>query len=76
MTVPTATLRSAGTCLVVELPGAAAPRPALGRRPALTTAVAQLAVVVTGPVPHNALDEPWPLTVLPTAGDGWPGTPA
>src|SRR4029077_11400890 len=28
-----------------------------------------------GPVPHNALDEPWPLTVLPTSGEGWLGTP-
>ena len=27
------------------------------------------------PVPHNALDEPWLLTVLPTSGEGWLGTP-
>jgi alpha-galactosidase len=27
-------------------------------------------------VPHSALDEPWPLTVLPGSADGWPGRPA
>ena len=26
-----------------------------------------------GPVPHSALDAPWPLTVLPGAADGWLG---
>jgi alpha-galactosidase len=26
-------------------------------------------------VPPSALDEPWPLTVLPTAADGWLGSP-
>ncbi len=34
-------------------------------------------VPLTGaPVPHNALDEPWPLTIAPNPGDGWRGTPA
>lgn len=34
-------------------------------------------VALTGmPVPHNALDEPWPLTVAPNPSDGWRGTPA
>lgn len=37
--------------------------------------VAELASIVVGPVPQNGLDEPWPLTVLPTTGDGWLGTP-
>ncbi len=37
--------------------------------------VAELAGIVVGPVPQNGLDEPWPLTVLPTTGDGWLGTP-
>ena len=26
-------------------------------------------------MPHSALDAPWPLTVLPTSGEGWLGTP-
>ena len=38
-------------------------------------AVSQLATAIGGPVPHNALDEPWRLTVLPTSGEGWLGTP-
>ena len=37
--------------------------------------VADLLLVRDRPVPHNALDEPWDLTVLPTPGDGWLGTP-
>ncbi|WP_406831953.1 alpha-galactosidase [Pedococcus sp. KACC 23699] len=76
MTVPTTTLRSAGTCLVVELPEGELPRVLHWGVDLPEAAVAELAAVVTGPVPHNALDEPWPLTVLPTAGDGWLGTPA
>ena len=76
MTVPTTTLRSAGTCLVVELPEGALPRVLHWGVDLPDAAVGQLAGVVGGPVPHNALDEPWPLTVLPTAGDGWLGTPA
>lgn len=31
---------------------------------------------LAGPVPHSALDEPWPLTTLPSPADGWLGTPA
>ncbi len=38
-------------------------------------AAADLALVTAAPVPHNALDAPWPLTVLPTSGNGWLGTP-
>jgi alpha-galactosidase len=37
--------------------------------------VADLRLLRDRPVPHNALDAPWDLTVLPTAGDGWLGTP-
>ncbi|WP_336920835.1 alpha-galactosidase [Aquipuribacter sp. SD81] len=28
------------------------------------------------PVPHSALDAPWPLTLLPSEADGWSGRPA
>jgi alpha-galactosidase len=31
---------------------------------------------LTGAVPHNGLDQPWPLTILPSPADGWLGTPA
>ncbi|GAA2739661.1 alpha-galactosidase [Pedococcus aerophilus] len=76
MSVPTTTLRSAGTCLVVELPEGELPR-VLHWGVDLPDAVTdQLAGTTTGPVPNNALDVPWPLTVLPTAADGWLGTPS
>ncbi|GIL35205.1 alpha-galactosidase [Phycicoccus sp. DTK01] len=38
-------------------------------------AAADLALLRDTPVANNALDEPWDLTVLPTSGDGWLGTP-
>lgn len=38
-------------------------------------AVADLALLRRGPVPHNGLDDPWDLTVVPTPADGWLGTP-
>ena len=49
-------------------------RPALGRRPARRRR-ADLVLVRDGPAAHNALDDPWDLTVLPTSADGWLGTP-
>ncbi len=76
MTVPTTTLRSAGTCLVVELPEGALPRVLHWGVDLPDAVVGQLAGVMGRPVPHNALDEPWPFTVLPTSADGWLGTPA
>ena len=76
MTVPTTTLRSAGTCLVVELPEGELPRVLHWGVDLPDEVAGQLAGATTGPVPHNALDEPWPLTVLPTGADGWLGTPA
>ena len=38
-------------------------------------AIADLALATSRPVPHNALDAPWSLSVLPTSGTGWLGTP-
>ncbi|QKE83588.1 alpha-galactosidase [Arthrobacter sp. NEB 688] len=38
-------------------------------------AAADLVLLRDTPVANNALDEPWDLTVLPTSGDGWLGTP-
>lgn len=37
--------------------------------------MAALPLLAQGPVPHSALDAPWPLTVLPGPADGWLGTP-
>ncbi|MGW0574937.1 alpha-galactosidase [Streptomyces sp. NPDC002920] len=77
--MPTAVtvLRAAGTCIVFD-------RGNSGRLPSVLhwgadlpdDAIASLPDLLKGPVPHNALDAPWPLTVLPTSGDGWLGTPA
>ena len=36
---------------------------------------AALSALTVAPVPPSALDEPWPLTVLPGEADGWSGTP-
>jgi alpha-galactosidase len=75
MTSQTAVLRSTGTCLVYELPDGGLPRVLHWGADLPDVAVSQLPGIVSGPVPHNALDEPWPLTLLPTTGDGWTGTP-
>ena len=34
-----------------------------------------LGVATMAPMPHSALDTPWPLTLLPSEADGWSGTP-
>ena len=39
-------------------------------------AAADLAHLTGAPVAHNQLDAPWHLSVLPTSGEGWLGTPA
>ena len=75
MTSQTAVLRSAGTCLVYEIPDEGLPRVLHWGADLPDGVAAELAGIVGGPVPHNALDQPWPLTVLPTSGDGWLGTP-
>lgn len=75
MTLPTATLRSAGTCLVLDTSGVGLPRVVHWGADLTDAVVAELPGLVVGPVANNALDEPWPLTVLPTSGDGWLGTP-
>ena len=75
MTSQTATLRSAGTCLVFDTSGEGLPRVLHWGADLPDAAIADLPGIVVGPVPPNALDEPWPLTVLPTSGDGWLGTP-
>ena len=39
-------------------------------------AAADLVLLTGRPVAHNQLDVPWALSVLPTSGEGWLGTPA
>jgi alpha-galactosidase len=75
MTSQTATLRSAGSCLVLDLSGDRLPSVLHWGADLPEAVVAELPGLVVGPVPNNALDEPWRLTVLPTSGDGWLGTP-
>lgn len=70
------TLRAAGTLLAVDASGPGLPRVLHWGADLPDEAVAALPLALAGPVPHSALDEPWHLTVLPTAADGWLGTPA
>ncbi|WP_270886347.1 alpha-galactosidase [Pedococcus sp. 5OH_020] len=76
MTGSLAVLSAAGTSLVLEVSGGGLPRVLHWGAELPPEAVAQLPLLAAGPVPHNALDEAWPFTVLPTSGDGWLGTPA
>lgn len=74
MTVTT-TLRGGGALLVLVHDGEGLPAVAHWGGDLPDDAVADLGLLHAGPVPHNALDEPWDLTVLPTPADGWLGTP-
>lgn len=73
-----AVLARDGVCLVLDTPASGLPRVVywgadLGRLDS-----AELAALVRAgepAVPRNALDERWPLTLLPTQGEGWLGTP-
>lgn len=75
MTPDLAVLRSAGTALVLDTTGPGLPRVLHWGADLPDDAVAGLPGLASGPVPHSALDDPCPLTVLPGPADGWPGTP-
>ena len=72
-------LESAGTALVLEPRAGGSGLPeVLHWGAALTggaTAYEALDVATRAPVPHSAIDAPWPLTLLPSEADGWSGTP-
>ena len=70
-----AVLRSSGTALVLDTSGPGLPRVLHWGADLPDDAVAALPLLAQGPVPHSALDAPWPLTVLPGRADGWLGTP-
>lgn len=76
MTQTLLTLRSAGTTLVLDPSGDGLPRILHWGADLPDEAIAQLPLIAAGAVSPSALDEPWPLTVLPTAADGWLGSPA
>lgn len=71
-------IESAGTALVLEpRPGGSGLPEVVHWGPALpggASTYAALAAVTTAPAPPSALDEPWPLTLLPGEADGWSGT--
>ncbi|HET9020599.1 MAG TPA: alpha-galactosidase [Ornithinibacter sp.] len=76
MTDDTVTLRGGGSALVLAHADGGLPS-VLHWGPDLPDgAVSDLALLTGRPVPHNQLDVAWPLTVLPTSGEGWLGTPA
>lgn len=70
-----AVLRSSGSALVLDTSGPGLPRVLHWGADLPDDAVAALPLLAQGPVPHSALDAPWPLTVLPGPADGWLGTP-
>ncbi len=67
-------LRAAGVALVLDVAGPLLPR-VLHWGGDLGPDVDGLLLATTAPVPHSALDEPIPLTLLPSESDGWAGTP-
>jgi alpha-galactosidase len=73
-----AVLQAASTSVVLDVSGPLLPRVLhwgadLGE---VDDDAAEALVLSTGdPVPRSALDEPWPLTLLPVEDDGWHGTP-
>ncbi|MGG5260356.1 alpha-galactosidase [Phycicoccus avicenniae] len=75
MTSTTTVLRGGGTAVVLHQEGAGLPAVLHWGAELSDADVADLVAIGPGPVPHNALDDPWELTTLPTPADGWLGTP-
>jgi alpha-galactosidase len=71
----TTILRGGGVALVLAQDGDGLPAVVHWGQDLADDAVADLVALRSGPVPHNALDDPWDLTVLPGPGDGWLGSP-
>ena len=75
MNETTTVLRGGGACLVLVQDGESLPAVLHWGADLSDDALPDLLLVRDGPAAHNALDDPWDLTVLPTSGDGWLGTP-
>ncbi|WP_371814123.1 hypothetical protein [Phycicoccus sp. HDW14] len=75
MTSTTIVLRGGGVAVVLHHDGSGLPAVLHWGADLADADAADLVAIGPGPVPHNALDDPWDLTVLPTSGDGWLGTP-
>ena len=75
MSATTTVLRGGGTALVLAHGGRGLPAVLHWGADLGDDDVADLSLVGDRPVAHNALDEPWDLSVLPGPGDGWLGTP-
>ncbi len=75
MSPTTTVLRGGGACLVLVQDGDALPAVLHWGADLPDEALPDLLLVRDGPAAHNALDDPWDLTVLPTSADGWLGTP-
>ncbi len=75
MTTSTTVLRGGGVALVLAHGRHGLPAVLHWGADLAESDIADLGLLEDRPVPHNALDEPWDLTVLPTSGDGWLGTP-
>lgn len=67
-------LRAAGVALVLDVAGPLLPR-VLHWGGDLGADMVGLELATHPPVPHSALDEEAPLTLLPSEADGWSGTP-
>ncbi|MGL5860817.1 MAG: alpha-galactosidase, partial [Phycicoccus sp.] len=76
MSRATTVLRGGGTAVVLVQDDTGLPYVVHWGRDLPDEAMADVVRLATDrAVPHNALDSPWDLSVLPTAGEGWLGTP-
>ncbi len=76
--VPPLHLRAAGVAVLLDISGTGLPRVLhWGSDPGELDPAGRtrLAADLVVGVPHSALDQPWPLTLLPGQADGWSGRP-
>ena len=77
MSTPLVIVRGAGSALVLtQGEGGALPHVVHWGTDLPDAVLGDLAHLTGAPVPHNQPDAPWHVSVLPTSGQGWLGTPA
>lgn len=77
MSTPLVIIRGAGSALVLtQDEGGALPHVVHWGTDLPDAVLGDLAQLTGAPVPHNQPDAPWQVSVLPTSGRGWLGTPA